>query len=279
MGLAGALDVPWWTLDLPQLAVAVEHRQGRRIAVVTLANPEQRNAMSQTMTASWVRLMRALRRDEQLMAVVVTGAGSAFCAGGNLAWIAGDGDLGVAALRDRMMAFYRDWLSLRDLGVPVIAAINGHAVGAGLALALACDIRYVAEGACLSVPFTALGLHPGMATTWSLVRVAGTALAHDMLLTGRVVPGEEAVAGGLASWAGPSTEVLDHALAAARRIAQAAPIATGLLTSTLRGGSGVSFDDALEREALAQAVTLATEDVAEGIRAAQERRPAEFRGR
>lgn len=275
----GAPAGSWWDLDLPQVSVGVEHHGAGRIAVVTLANPDQRNAMSEPMTQSWVRLMRCLAGDEQLLAVVVTGAGSAFCAGGNLSWIAGDGELGVARLRDRMMTFYRDWLSVRDLGVPVIAAINGHAVGAGLALALACDLRYVADGARLSVPFTSLGLHPGMATTWSLVRVAGSALANDMLLTGRVVLGAEAVAGGLASWAGPSTEVLDQALAAARRIARSAPIATRLLTTTLRGDSGVSLDAALEREALAQAVTLGTEDLAEGIRAAQERRPPEFRGR
>ena len=88
-----------------------------------------------------------------------------------------------------MLAFYRSWLSIRDLEVPTIAAVNGAAIGAGFAVALACDIRYAAADAKLGVPFTSLGLHPGMATTWSLPNVAGHAVARDLLLTGRIVTG------------------------------------------------------------------------------------------
>ncbi|HOF64530.1 MAG TPA: enoyl-CoA hydratase/isomerase family protein, partial [Dermatophilaceae bacterium] len=110
------------------------------VAVVTFDQPDKRNAMSDEMTASWVSLMRELREDRDLAAVVVTGAGSAFCSGGDLSWIASEPDATVIDLRHRMLAFYRAWLSIKALEVPTIAAINGHAIGAGLGVALACDI-------------------------------------------------------------------------------------------------------------------------------------------
>src|SRR5918993_3799516 len=96
-----------------------------------------------------------------------------------------------------MLPFYRTWLAVRDLEVPTIAAVNGPAVGAGLALALACDLRYAVPTARLSAPFTALGIHPGMATTWLLPEVVGLAAARDLLPTGRAVTGADAGAFGL----------------------------------------------------------------------------------
>jgi enoyl-CoA hydratase/carnithine racemase len=178
-----------------------------------------------------------------------------------------------------MLAFYRDWLTVRDLEVPTIAAVNGPAIGAGFAVALACDIRYVATTARMGVPFTSLGLHPGMATTWSLPEVAGVAVARDLLLTGRIVDGEEAVRLGLASRAVPAARLLDEALAAAERVAAAAPVATALTVAALRDGGHATFEDALRWEGLAQAVTLTTQDAREGIGAASERRPPRFTGR
>ena len=178
-----------------------------------------------------------------------------------------------------MLAFYRSWLSIRDVEVPTIAAVNGHAIGAGLALALACDLRYAAADARLGVPFTSLGLHPGMATTWSLPQVVGPAVANDLLLTGRIVTGAEALGLGMVSQALPAQDVLPAALEAARRIAAAAPVATRLTLEALRSGGQRGLDEALQWEALAQATTLATEDVHEGIAAAAAKRPPTFHGR
>ena len=148
----------WWTTPLEHLRAEVREVGTRRVAVVTFDQPDKRNAMSDEMTASWVTLMRELREDRDLAAVVVTGAGAAFCAGGDLTWIASEPDATVIDLRHRMLAFYRSWLSIKALEVPTIAAINGHAIGAGLGVALACDIRYAASDAKLGVPFTSLGL-------------------------------------------------------------------------------------------------------------------------
>ena len=269
----------WWQTPYEHLAVESREASGRRVAVVRFDLPERRNAMSGPMTASWVRLMTALRADADLAAVVVTGNGRAFNAGGDLSWIVSEPDASVPELRERMLAFYRDWLTVRALEVPTIAAVNGAAIGAGLAVALACDIRYVATTARMGVPFTSLGLHPGMATTWSLSQVAGPAVARDLLLTGRIVDGQEAVRLGLASRAVPAESVLDEALAAAERVAAAAPVATRLTTAALRDGGHATIEAALQWEGLAQAVTLTTDDVREGIAAAAAKRPATFTGR
>ena len=270
---------PWWETPLEDLRVDVRKASGRRIAVVTLDLPDRRNSMSTAMTASWVRLMGLLRTDEALAAIVVTGAAPAFSGGGDLSWIVKDPDAPVSELRMRMLTFYRSWLSIRDLEVPTIAAVNGAAIGAGFAVALACDLRYAAADATIGVPFTSLGLHPGMATTWSLPNVAGHAVARDLLLTGRLVSGTEAAELGLVSRALPLDRVLPEAIAAAERIAASAPVATRLTLQALRDGGHATFDDALQWEALAQAVTLATEDLHAGIAAAAARRPPTFHGR
>ncbi|MBZ5734158.1 enoyl-CoA hydratase/isomerase family protein [Nocardioides sp. TRM66260-LWL] len=252
------------------------------VALLVLDQPALRNAMSEEMTASWVRAIDALAADAaagEVRCVVVTGAGSAFTSGGNTAWLAGDGTATVDELRTRMIAFYRAWLSIRRLEVPTIAAINGPAIGAGLCLALACDLRFAARGARLGVPFVRLGLHPGMAGTHLLPQVVGAAAARDLLLTGRLVQDDEALALGLVSRLADADTVLDEALDAAAVVAATAPIASRLTTLALRDGGHPDLERALQWEALAQPITLATQDLQEGIRALDERRPPRFRGR
>ena len=259
----------------------VKRRPGG-VVLVTLDLPDRRNMMSAAMTGSWGRVMSAVRADRGVRAVVVTGAGSAFCSGGDLSWIGGDPSqpaATVAELRARMLPFYRTWLAVREIEVPTIAAVNGAAIGAGLALALACDLRYAASDARLGMPFTSLGMHPGMASTWLLPEVAGLAVARELLLTGRMVSGEAAERMGLVNRALPAGEVLDEALRVADEVAATAPLASRLTKRALAGGGPASFEAALEWEALAQPVTLASEDLQEGLRAQRERRPPRFTGR
>lgn len=263
--------------DLSAVDLRAERRGG--VMVVTLDLPERRNAMSAGMTASWGRLMAELRHDRSIRCVVVTGAGSAFCSGGDVGWIGSEPDASIDDLRARMLPFYRTWLAIRELEVPTIAAINGPAIGAGACLALACDLRYAAEEAKLAVPFTGLGMHAGMAATWLLPEVAGLAVARELLFTGRAVRGAEAVTLGLVNRVFPAAELLDEVLAIADSIAAKAPVATRLTKVALASGGHASFEAALQWEALAQPLTLATEDLQEGLRAQREKRPARFTGR
>jgi enoyl-CoA hydratase/carnithine racemase len=264
--------------DAPLDDLRIERRDDG-VVLVTLDLPARRNMMSAPVTASWARLMATLRTDPNVRCVVVTGAGTAFCSGGDTSWMGAEPEAGVDALRSRMLAFYRAWLSVRDLEVPTIAAVNGAAIGAGLALALACDLRYAAGDARLGVPFTTLGMHAGMATTWLLPEVAGLGVARELLLTGRLVTGAGAAARGLVNRAFPREALLEETLAIAAGVAATAPVAARLTKVALRGGGHADVEAALQWDGLAQPITLATADLQEGLRAARDKRSPRFTGR
>jgi enoyl-CoA hydratase/carnithine racemase len=253
-------------------------RRPNGVAVLTLNDPDRRNAMSDEMTAAWKEAIAGLSADRGLRCVVVTGAGTAFTSGGNLSWLADSNAVAVPRLRERMVEFYRTWLAIRTLEVPTVAAINGHAIGAGFSLALACDLRYAAADAKLAVPFTALGLHPGMATTWLLPEVAGLPLARELLFTGRAVTGSQAESYGLINQAVPREQVLKKALDVADQIAAQAPIATRLTKVALSNGGHADLESALRWESLAQPITRASKDMVEGLTAQREKRRPTFTG-
>jgi enoyl-CoA hydratase/carnithine racemase len=263
---------------MPELTHLRLERPSEGVALVVLDNPDLRNAMSDEMTASWVAAIDELDADRSVRVVVVTGEGSAFCSGGNTGWIASEPDASVDSLRTRMIAFYRAWLSIRKLEVPTIAAINGASIGAGLCLALACDIRYAAAGAKLGAPFVKLGMHAGMAGTYLLPNVVGEAHARDLLLTGRVVDADEALRLGLVSRVLDPAGFLDEVLETAAGIAATAPIASRLTKLALADGGHADFESCVQWESMAQPITLATADLQEGIRASREKRAPVFTG-
>lgn len=263
---------------MPPLAHLRLDRPRDGVALLTLDNPDQRNAMSTEMTSSWTTAVAELAADASVRAVVVTGEGSAFSSGGNTAWLAGEPDATVDELRTRMLPFYRAWLSVRSLEVPTIAAVNGAAIGAGLCLALACDLRVAADGAKLGMPFVKLGIHPGMAGTYLLPEVVGVGHARDLLLTGRLVETDEALRMGLVSRSFARAGFLEQALEVAAGIAATAPVASRLTTLGLREGGHRDVESALQYEAMAQPITLATADLQEGIAAVREKRAPRFTG-
>lgn len=249
------------------------------IVVLTLDLPDVRNAMTDELTAAWADAVASLRRDRTVRCVVVTGAGKAFCAGGDLGWLASEPDASVDHFRDRMLPFYETWLSLGALDVPSIAAVNGAAVGAGGIMALSCDIRYAGASAKWTVPFAQLGLHAGMATTWLLPEVVGLAQARELLFTGRVCDAAEMVRLGLATEAFGDGELLERTMERARMVASGAPVAQRLHKAALSRGGHATFAAALQWESVAQPVTLATKDVQEGLQARKDKRAPTFTGR
>lgn len=248
------------------------------VVLLTLDLPERRNAMTEELTAAWLDAVEALRGDRTVRCVVVTGAGRAFCAGGDLGWLAAEPDATPDQLRDRMLPFYRGWLGLLTLDVPTIAAVNGPAVGAGACVAMSADIRYAGAAARFTVPFGHLGMHAGMATTWLLPQLVGVAAARELLLTGRVCDATEMLRLGLCSEVVPDEALLDHALQRAVAVAAAAPVPQRLHKVALAQGGHATLEAALQWEALAQPVTLATADLQEGLRARAERRDPVFTG-
>jgi enoyl-CoA hydratase len=262
-------------------------REGE-VVTLTLHNPARRNAMTQAMGEAFHTEVERLRGDERLRAVVLTGApeGGAFCAGGDLGMIGGHAERGAAApgdaraaARATMKRFYELFLSLRDLPCPTVAAINGHAIGAGLCITLACDLRIAARDAKLAFNFARLGIHPGMGATWTLPRLLGPARAAELLYTGRTLSGEEAAAVGLVGRAVARDEVLPAARALAAEIAASAPIPVRGIKRALRDSPDRDLDAQLGFEAEQQALCYETADMQEGLAAAREKRPPRFRGR
>jgi enoyl-CoA hydratase/carnithine racemase len=174
---------------------------------------------------------------------------------------------------------YVPFLSLLDIDVPIVGALNGHTVGGGFGLALVCDMRIGARDAKYGANFVKLGLAPGMSISYLLPRLVGMARAHELLLTGRLVDGREAEALGILNRAVPATDVLSEAMALATTIAGNAPLAVRATKAAIRRGLALTVREAAREEAVAQAETLATADCAEGIAALLEKRTPVFTGR
>jgi enoyl-CoA hydratase len=254
------------------------------LAVLTFSDPERLNAMTQGMGEALADHVAALGRTSGLRAVVLTGAGRAFSAGGDLGMIgsraaAGASDPGGPPRRtnrESMRAFYKLFLTVRDLPCPTVAAIQGAAIGAGLCVALACDLRVAAREAKLGLNFTRLGIHPGMGATWTLPRLVGPAVAAELLYTGRILDGEEALRIGLVNRAVPRDEVLKEALALAREVATSAPRAVRGVKRALARSSEATLEDQLSFEAERQAECFESSDLREGIAAVREKREPRF---
>ena len=256
------------------------------IVTLTFNAPDRLNAMTQSMGEAFSATVAGLAGDSSIRAVVLTGAGRAFSAGGDLDMIQGKADLGRdqpgvgrREIRDFMRSFYKLFLSVRELECPTLAAINGHAIGAGLCVALGCDIRIVASEARLGLNFTKLGLHPGMAATWTLPRLVGPAMAAELLYTSRLVDGAEAAAIGLANRAVPAAEVVATTQDLASQIATCAPLAVRGVKRALDRTLGASLEDQLSFEAHEQSICFESDDVHEGIVAVREKREPQFSGK
>ena len=256
------------------------------VATITLNRPEKLNAYTVAMGEEAVDAFRRARADEAVRAVILTGAGRAFSAGGDMGMLREKADQGAARpghahrdIRDTMRAFYTLFLSVRELPCPTIAALNGAAVGAGLCVALACDLRLASREAKLGLNFTALGVHPGMGATWTLPRLVGPARAAELLYTSRLVTGEEAAQIGLVNRALPPERVLPAARELAAEIASTAPLASRGVKRALARSPLASLEDQLSFEAAEQALCFETADAREGLAALAERRPPKFEGR
>jgi enoyl-CoA hydratase/carnithine racemase len=177
------------------------------------------------------------------------------------------------------MEFYRPFLEIGNLKTPVIAAINGHAIGGGFGITLLCDIRVADRKAKMGANFTRLGLHSGMAISYTLPRLVGVARANELLFTGRLITGEEAAALGLVNYAVNREDVMDKALDLAGEITQSAPAAVQMMKRSVYEGLDWNPVLAAAMEARNQARTFEMEDAKEGIIAMLEKRTPNFTGR
>lgn len=257
---------------------AVVYRRDDSIGIITLNRPDNRNSMTPELLDAFAAASARARADAEARCVVITGTGRCFSAGADFkSTIQRDGARPLQP-HERSYAMYEPFLSVLDIEVPVIAALNGHTVGGGLGLAMVCDVRIGNRESKYGANFCRLGLHPGMSISYLLPRLVGVSRAAELMFTGRLVNGEEAARIGLLSDAVEADDVLPRAMEMARVIAANAPIAVRMTKRSLYDGLGWDVRQAAHREAFAQAITVETADVAEGIAALLEKRDPVFRG-
>jgi enoyl-CoA hydratase len=254
--------------------------RGAGVVLLTLSDPDRRNAMTAEMGVALSAALTGLAGRSDVRALVLTGAGSAFSGGGDLALLedkAADAKSGHDQTAS-MRRFYDAFLSVVDAPFPVLAAVNGAAIGAGACVAVACDLAIVSEDAAIGFNFVRLGIHPGMGGSWSLPRLVGPQRAAELLYTGRLITGREAADYGLALEAVPTKDVLPRTLELAAAIARSAPQPVRQLKQSLAGAASRTLAQQLDVEAAAQGENYRTADVDEGLRAARERRAPTFTG-
>lgn len=257
-------------------AMRFELRDG--VGLITLDRPDALNALNRRLKDELGATLREIAASPEVGAVVLTGAGRAFSAGGDIVQMAPD--RGPMATRAHMHhLLHTVVLPLAQLEKPVVAAVNGHCHGLGLSLALACDIAYAARGAVFSMAFTRVGLVPDGAAIYFLPRIVGLNRAKELVLTARRFDAAEALELGIVSRVLDDEALLEEAMETARSLAAGATLALGLSKRLLEQAPQLSLEEAAELEAKAQALMMATEDHQEGVAAFRERRQPEFRGR
>lgn len=256
------------------MALVEYTKSSEHVGVITLNDPDKLNAMSEDMAVEFKKLISEIDT-KGLRALILTGAGRAFSAGGDLKMLQKKPEIEQEENKRIMLEYYNSFLCIRDLGVPLIAAINGHAIGAGLCLASGCDIRVCSQDAKLGVTFVKLGLHPGMGATYFFPRIIGISAAAELLSTGRVIKADEALSLGLVSHLVPADKVVEKAQSIASEIVSSGPLAVKLLTETLRKDI-VSLKSSLENEAEAQKYNYASDEFKEGVQAIIEKRSPNF---
>ncbi len=256
-----------------------ETRDG--IAILTFNRPERLNALSAEMIQNAIAALERYSSDPTIGCIVVTGAGRGFCAGGDVAAMnAGTaGTLTFEQRLDRQRASHRLSGLLYSMPKVTIAAINGAAAGAGLSIALACDLRVASDKAKLTTAFAKVGFSGDFGITWPLTRLLGEAKAKELLFLSEVLTAEQALAVGLVSQVAPQEQLLAKALELAARIARGPQIALRHMKENVRLASTQDYQSMLDREALTHLRCAETEDHKEGAKAFVEKREPRFQGR
>ncbi|MDH4144233.1 MAG: enoyl-CoA hydratase [Acidimicrobiia bacterium] len=274
---------------MTELDTGTDHLTARtegRVAIVAFNRPEARNALSPSMYDGFARVLPAIAADDGIGCLMITGTGNAFCAGGDVKSMAARGAPGsagamtvearIADLRHRQEQVS---LALHEYPKPVLGAIPGPAAGAGLSIALACDVRIMADTAFLTTAFAKVGFSGDFGGSWFLSQLVGTALARELYFTARRVDADEALRLGLTNRVAPKADFEAHALAFAAELAAGPPIALRYMKENLNRALHHELKEALAGEAAAMTRTGQTEDHREAARAFVEKRTPTFQGR
>ena len=260
---------------MPDAYETIEVASANGVATITLNRPDSLNALNAAMRKELLAAVKAAGRDDATRAVVLTGSGRGFCSGADLR-----GGAGERSFRAVLSTEYNPLITaIRDLPKPMIAAVNGVAAGAGVSLALACDLVYASDEARFILAFVRIGLVPDSGAARALVRGLGRHRAAELAFTGDPVPASEAAAAGLINGVVPAAELAAHVAAIAKRLAEGPTRAIGLAKRLINQADGPGVADGLALEAALQERAGRTQDHAEGVAAFSEKREPRFVGR
>ena len=250
------------------------------VTTITLNRPEKLNAFSGTMREDLLAALRGADANSACRVVVITGAGRAFCAGGDVEYMSGLQKEGDVERFRKLLDAGRDVVTqIAEMAKPVIASVNGIAAGAGCNLALACDYRIASEAAKFGETFVRIGIHPDWGGTWLLPRMIGTGRALEMMMTGRMVDAAEALAIGIAERVVAAGALADETTKLAQTIAQGPPLAIAGIKRALVASRTNTLRAQVELESEHQIEAFRSRDAAEGMAAFFEKRAAKFEGR
>jgi len=251
-----------------------------RVATLTLNRPERLNALSTPIMEGLLEALPRLAADPGVAVVVLTGAGRGFCAGGDVKSMAeGTSQLGMDDAAQRLRARMEVSRLLHEIPKPTIAMVNGPAAGAGLAMALACDLRVASESARFITAFVKVGFSGDFGGSYFLSKLVGTGRARELYYSGEPLDARQALALGIVNTVVPEFELLDATTALAQRLAHGPGIALGLMKQNFNAAESGTLAQLLDLEALNQVRTARTEDHQEAARAFVEKRPPQFKGR
>lgn len=255
----------------------IDYRVEDKIAIARLNLPDKLNALTDEMKRELTKIIFEVRDNEEIKVLVITGTGRAFCAGGDINSQAQVKD--IIGSRDRIKKLHQWVLELVNLEKPVIAAVNGLAVGAGCNLALACDLIYAADDAKFSEIFSKIGLIPDAGGLYFLPWAVGPWRAKEIVFSGRMVEAAEALQIGLVNRVVPMEQLMDEVMEMARKLAQGPSVAYAMAKTLINKSYSWDLATLLEQEANAQAICTRTEDCLEGRTAFFEKRKPVFKGR
>ena len=250
-----------------------------RIATITLNRPDRMNAFTWEMVDAWAAALTEAQRDDGVAVIIVTGAGKAFCSGGDIQGM-GERQERTPLQRKNELAghVHRIPLALESIDKPVIAAINGAAAGAGLDLALQCDLRYAAESARLGETYVRVGLVPGAGGTWFLPRLVGTAKALELFWTGELISAAEAERIGMINKVLPDDKLMGHVLEIAEKIARGPQLSVRFIKRAVYQGRSIDLRTSLDLISSHYAVVSSSSDHKEAVQAYLEKRKPNFTG-
>ncbi len=249
-----------------------------QIATITLNRPEKFNAFTLEMVDEWADRLAEAQADPEVRVIVVTGAGKGFCSGIDLAWVDAT-DTPLAHKRVLADRIHRVALTLERVDKPVLAAVNGAAFGAGLDMALMCDVRFAARSAKVAESYVRVGLIPGDGGAWYLPRLVGLPRALELLWTGDTITAERGEQIGIFNQVFEDDELMEATYAFARRLAAGPPVALAMIKRMTYQSLSMDLRAALELASSQMALIRSTEDSAEAYRAFKDKREGNFTGR